>query len=93
MSRFSVELLPKTDYTAFVMLNDQQKRYLLPDATVCRELGISQRTLQRHLLVGKIQAPVGKLAKNRRGWSRSEVDLLREQVAETELPADEALTA
>lgn len=76
------------------MLSDQQKRYLLPDATACRELGISQRTLQRHLLSGKIQAPVGKLAKNRRGWSRAEIDLLREQLADTpEMPGTEALTA
>lgn len=76
------------------MLSDQQKRYLLPDASACRELGISQRTLQRHLLSGKVQAPVGKLAKNRRGWSRAEVDLLREQLtnsAEAAIP--EALTA
>jgi predicted site-specific integrase-resolvase len=64
------------------MIPDPQKRYLLSDATACRELGISQRTLQRHLLYGKIQAPVGKLAKNRRGWSRAEIELLREQLAD-----------
>jgi predicted site-specific integrase-resolvase len=59
---------------------DYPKRHLLSDVTVCRELGISQRTLQRHLLTGKIEAPVGKIAKNRRGWSRAEIDLLREQL-------------
>ena len=77
------------------MFSEHHKRYLLPDAVVCRELGISQRTLQRHLLVGKIQPPVGKLAKNRRGWSRAEIDLLREQLAEptSTIPDKEALTA
>lgn len=76
------------------MLSDQQKRYLLPDATACRELGISQRTLQRHLLSGKIRPPVGKLAKNRRGWSRAEIDVLREELAYVpETPMDEALSA
>ena len=76
------------------MIRDQQKRYLFPDATVCRELGISVRTLQRHILRGKIQPPVGKLAKNRRGWSRAEIDLLREQVTGAqEEPAEEVLIA
>lgn len=74
-------------------MSDQQKRYLLSDATACRELGISQRTLQRRLLSGEIQPPVGMLAKNRRGWSRSEIDLLREQLASSDLRTDEALTA
>lgn len=74
------------------MAADQQKHYLLSDATACRELGISQRTLQRHLLYGKIQAPVGKLAKNRRGWSRAEIELLREQLADvSETSETEAL--
>lgn len=63
------------------MVGDHQNRYLLSDATACRQLGMSQRTLQRHLQSGKIQAPVGKLAKNRRGWSRAELELLREQLA------------
>ena len=73
-------------------LNEQHKRYLLSDATACRELGISQRTLQRYLLSKRIQPPVGMLAKNRRGWSRAEIDMLREQLADG-LAADEALTA
>jgi len=63
------------------MATEASNRYLLSDVVVCRELGISQRTLQRHLLAGKIQAPVGKIAKNRRGWSRAEIDYLREQIA------------
>ena len=76
------------------MIRDQQKRYLFPDATVCRELGISVRTLQRHILRGKILPPVGKLAKNRRGWSRAEIDQLREQLAGTqEESAEEVLIA
>jgi hypothetical protein len=76
------------------MSRDHQKAYLLPDASACRELGISQRTLQRHLLSGKVQAPVGRLAKNRRGWSRAEIDLLREQLASSgETSLTEALIA
>ena len=76
------------------MIRNQQKRYLLPDTTVCRELGISVRTLQRHILRGKIQPPVGKLAKNRRGWSRAEINLLREQLAGVpEQQAEEVVTA
>jgi hypothetical protein len=63
------------------MATEFTNRYLLSDLVVCRELGISQRTLQRHLLLGKIQAPVGKIAKNRRGWSRAEIDYLRERLA------------
>jgi hypothetical protein len=76
------------------MISDPQKRYLLPDSTVCRELGISVRTLQRHILSGKIQPPIGKLAKNRRGWSRAEIDYLREQLAgAAETAQDEAMIA
>ena len=63
------------------MVGDQQKRYLLSDSVVCRELGISVRTLQGYLLSGKVLPPVGNLAKNRRGWTRAEIDLLREQLA------------
>jgi hypothetical protein len=76
------------------MISDQHKRYLLPDSVACRELGISVRTLQRHLLSGKVQPPVGRLAKNRRGWTRAEIDLLHEQLAgATEAPGKEALIA
>lgn len=57
-------------------------RTLLPDSSVCRELDISQRTLQRHLRDGKIDPPIGKLGKNRRGWTRSEIELIREQLAQ-----------
>jgi predicted site-specific integrase-resolvase len=59
-------------------------RNLLPDTSVCRELDISQRTLQRHLREGKIDAPIGKLGKNRRGWTRPEIELIREQLAHRE---------
>jgi hypothetical protein len=76
------------------MINDPQKRYLLSDSAACRELGISVRTLQRHLLCGKIQPPVGKLAKNRRGWTRAEIDMLREQLAgSVEISDSEVLIA
>jgi MerR HTH family regulatory protein len=76
------------------MIVDQHKRYLLPDSVACRELGISVRTLQRHLSSGKVQPPVGKLAKNRRGWTRAEIDLLREQLSGIEeSPNKEALIA
>jgi predicted site-specific integrase-resolvase len=59
-------------------------RNLLPDSSVCRALDISQRTLQRHLREGKIDAPIGKLGKNRRGWTRPEIELIREQLAHRE---------
>jgi predicted site-specific integrase-resolvase len=59
-------------------------RNLLPDSSVCRELDISQRTLQRHLREGRIDAPMGKLGKNRRGWTRPEIELIREQLAQRE---------
>jgi MerR HTH family regulatory protein len=76
------------------MISDPQKRYLLSDSAACRELGVSVRTLQRHLLRGKIQPPVGKLAKNRRGWTRAEIDMLREQLAgSVEISDSEVLIA
>ena len=80
VSRFLLESNGK-QITIVVMATETPNRYLLSDVVVCRELGISQRTLQRQLLAGKIQAPVGKIAKNRRGWSRAEIDYLREQIA------------
>lgn len=76
------------------MVGDQYKRYLLSDSVACRELGISVRTLQRHLSSGKVQPPAGKLAKNRRGWTRAEINLLHEQLSGLEeLPSKEALIA
>jgi DNA-binding transcriptional MerR regulator len=47
---------------------------------VCRELNITQRTLQRWLKLGFVQEPLGKLAKNRRGWTPADIELLKEQL-------------
>lgn len=69
LKTFKVFLMPPATY-----------RNLLSDSSVCRELDISQRTLQRHLRGGKVDPPVGKLGKNRRGWSPAEIQLVREQL-------------
>lgn len=66
-------------------------RPLLSDVTVCRELSITQRTLQRWLREEIIQPPIGKIAKNRRGWSPAEVQLIREQIDARRQPDQELL--
>lgn len=65
-------------------MRQESPRNLLSDLSVCRELAISQRTLQRKLREKLIDPPVGKLGKNRRGWTSAEITVAQEQLTQTE---------
>ena len=65
-------------------MRQETPRHLLSDVSVCRELAISQRTLQRKLREKLIDPPVGKLAKNRRGWTSSEIGVALEQLTQAD---------
>lgn len=52
----------------------------ISDSAAIELLGISRRTFYRFLKDGTITPPVGKLAKNRRGWTTPEVELARTQI-------------
>jgi hypothetical protein len=45
-------------------------------------LAISQRTLQRKLREKLLDPPVGKLGKNRRGWTAAEIAVAQEQLTQ-----------
>jgi len=55
-------------------------RRLLTDKTVMDRLGLSRSAFYRYLQSKTITEPVGKIAKNRRGWTDQDIE-----VAKTEL--------
>lgn len=57
----------------------REESYLLPDRNVYDTLGISRSTFYRLLEKGIISAPIGKLGKNRRGWSPVDINLARQE--------------
>lgn len=63
-------------------MRQESPRHLLSDLSVCRELAISQRTLQRKLREKRIDPPVGRLGKNRRGWTSAEIAVAQEQLTQ-----------
>ena len=60
----------------------QLRKRQISDAAAVRILGISRRTFYRYLQSGAIMPPVGKLAKNRRGWTMPEIEVVRTQIEE-----------
>ena len=58
-----------------------ENKDLLLDGQVCRVLQISVRTLQRWLRNDWIQPPAGMQGKNRRLWTRDELEEIRQLIA------------
>ena len=54
-------------------------RYLSDRIAILR-LGISRRTFYRYLKDGTIEPPSGRLGKNRRGWTPTDITLAEEQM-------------
>jgi predicted DNA-binding transcriptional regulator AlpA len=54
----------------------------MPDASVLKLLGVSRRTFYRRLADGVLTEPNARLAKNRRGWTLSDLELARQQLSD-----------
>lgn len=52
-------------------------RGLYSDKTVMERLGLSRSAFYRYLQRGAITQPVGKLAKNRRGWTAQDIEVAK----------------
>lgn len=80
VSLFFIDRRYQIFYT--IRVRQETPRHLLSDISLCRELAISQRTLQRKLREKRIDPPVGKLGKNRRGWTTAEIAVAQEQLTQ-----------
>jgi hypothetical protein len=54
----------------------------MPDASALKLLGVSRRTFYRRLAHGVLTEPNARLAKNRRGWTLSDLELARQQLSD-----------
>jgi hypothetical protein len=56
----------------------------LPDSAVYPQLGISRATFYRFLERGVLSQPVGRIAKNRRGWTMADLVLAKQELKQWE---------
>jgi predicted DNA-binding transcriptional regulator AlpA len=61
-----------------------ERKRQMSDTAAIALLGISRRTFYRFLKDGTIAAPVGRLGKNRRGWTAAEIEVARSQMERKE---------
>lgn len=57
-------------------------RGLYNDKTVIERLGLSRSAFYRYLQRGTITQPVGKLGKNRRGWTAQDIEVAKAELAQ-----------
>jgi predicted DNA-binding transcriptional regulator AlpA len=59
------------------MLATRVGRQLYTDRMVMDRLGLSRSAFYRYLQRGVITQPVGKVAKNRRGWTEQDIEVAK----------------
>ena len=60
---------------------ERVSRGLYNDKTVMERLGLSRSAFYRYLQRGTITPPVGRLGKNRRGWTAQDIEVARVELA------------
>ena len=56
------------------------ERRLYTDKTVMERLGLSRSAFYRYLQKNAISQPVGKIAKNRRGWTDQDIEVAKSEL-------------
>jgi predicted DNA-binding transcriptional regulator AlpA len=81
---FFIDEHPDTDYDwlAHFMPLPRPERRLLTDKTAMERLGLSRSAFYRYLQKKAISEPVGKIAKNRRGWTDQDIDVAKSELSE-----------
>ena len=57
-------------------------RQLLNDRSVMDRLGLSRSAFYRYLQRGVLSPPIGKIAKNRRGWTEQDIVVAKMELAQ-----------
>jgi predicted DNA-binding transcriptional regulator AlpA len=57
-------------------------RQLLNDRSVMDRLGLSRSAFYRYLQRGVLSPPIGKIGKNRRGWTEQDIVVAKMELAE-----------
>jgi predicted DNA-binding transcriptional regulator AlpA len=80
---FFIDCLRDTVYDGFqIMPPARAERRLLTDVTARERLGLSRSAFYRYLQNGAISEPVGKIAKNRRGWTDQDIEVAKSELNE-----------
>jgi predicted DNA-binding transcriptional regulator AlpA len=58
------------------------ERRLYTDKTAIERLGLSRSVFYRYLQKSAISQPVGKIAKNRRGWTDQDIEVAKSELNE-----------
>jgi len=62
------------------MASTRSERRLYTDKTAMDRLGLSRSAFYRYLQENTISQPVGKIAKNRRGWTDQDIEVAKSEV-------------
>ena len=65
-----------------IMSSTRSERRLYTDKTAMARLGLSRSAFYRYLQEKTISVPVGKIAKNRRGWTDQDIEVAKSEVNE-----------
>jgi predicted DNA-binding transcriptional regulator AlpA len=63
------------------MLTQRPDRRLYGDKTVMERLGLSRSAFYRYLQKQTITPPIGKIGKNRRGWTDQDIELAKSELS------------
>ena len=61
---------------------ERSARQLLNDRSVMDRLGLSRSAFYRYLQRGVLSPPIGRIGKNRRGWTEQDVVVAKMELAE-----------
>jgi predicted DNA-binding transcriptional regulator AlpA len=64
------------------MLAQRFERRLYGDKTAMERLGLSRSAFYRHLQKRTISEPIGRIAKNRRGWTDQDIELAKSELSQ-----------
>lgn len=80
---FLIDSAKDTDYDGFQNMPPlRPERRLLTDKTAMERLGLSRSAFYRYLQKRAISQPVGKIAKNRRGWTDQDIEVAKSELGE-----------
>lgn len=64
------------------MLPQRFERRLYGDKTAMERLGLSRSAFYRYLRKRTIGQPIGRIAKNRRGWTDQDIELAKSELSQ-----------
>ena len=62
------------------MMTQRLDRRLYGDRTAMERLGLSRSAFYRYLQKRAISQPIGRIAKNRRGWTDQDIELAKSEL-------------